>query len=257
MTRGSGRVSPPAVLSARRRETTPHPRRHAGPVDVTATLAGAPPVTFMATAQRLTLTQRSGDRRERAGQTCPEQSAGGVGGSERHCGDDRDRHLGGDRGSGACRLPALLSAPMVPRQPSPSAPRRAPVEVTATLAGAPPVTFMATALPTNGDVTLTKESGDDQGDAQHPLDRPLVVVLAANGQRLSNRTVSWQVTSGAGTLATGTTTTNGEGRTQNTLTLGSGARRGPDHRHRGRGHDDVRRHRGAGSRSPAGHRLWQ
>jgi outer membrane autotransporter protein len=83
---------------------------------------------------------------------------------------------------------------------------------------APQVTFNAQALPPN----LSVVSGDNQtGLSGTPLPQPLVVAITANGRAVVNRTVSWRVTSGSATLATDSTSTNGRGQTQNTLTLGA------------------------------------
>ena len=98
------------------------------------------------------------------------------------------------------------------------------VTVTATATGLPGVTatFQATVLaPPSLDIV----SGNNQsGSPGTQLPQPLTVVLRdANGLPLADRTITWQVTSGTGTVSPASSTTNIAGQTQTTLTLGATA----------------------------------
>ena len=70
--------------------------------------------------------------------------------------------------------------------------------------------------------TLIKISGDNQqGPANEPLPNPLIVeVRDQHGAPLQGIQVAFTVTRGDGTLTVGSTTTDANGRAQNTLTLG-------------------------------------
>lgn len=74
-----------------------------------------------------------------------------------------------------------------------------------------------------GTATLLKESGDGQTAAPGAaLAAPLVVeVINASGLPVSGATVSFSVTSGGGSLSTGSVTTGSNGQASVTLTLGS------------------------------------
>ena len=93
--------------------------------------------------------------------------------------------------------------------------------VMAIVAGLEPATFTATgvAIPQ----TLDKLSGDGQeGAAGAALTEPLVVeVRDQNGNSLPGAAVTFAVTAGGGTLSAATATTDADGRTSTTLTLGS------------------------------------
>jgi hypothetical protein len=56
-----------------------------------------------------------------------------------------------------------------------------------------------------------------------PLPQPFVIVLTDEWPPLAQQTANWQVTSGSGTLASASTSTNGIGQAQNTFTLGATA----------------------------------
>ena len=98
------------------------------------------------------------------------------------------------------------------------------VTVTATVAGLPGAVarFQATVvlMPMP---SLDIVSGDNQsGSPGTQLPQPLTVVLRGIPD-LGGRTITWQVTSGTGTVSPASSTTNTAGQTQTTLTLGATA----------------------------------
>ncbi len=95
---------------------------------------------------------------------------------------------------------------------------------TATVTGLNPTSVNATA--TRGDATvITIVSGDAQVDtAGRTLRQPLVVrVTDTNGNAASGVGVTWSRVSGSGTLSAATSTTDAQGQTQATYTLGNGS----------------------------------
>jgi outer membrane autotransporter protein len=199
-----------------------------GPVTVIASLAGVPSitVTFKATALLPTLAIVSGNnQRGLPGRPLPQPLVVAIAGQEGEAGAGRTVTWQVTAGA------ATLAAASTPSGANGQAQNTltlgdgsAPVVVTASLAGIPAVTvtFSATVLRP----TLAVVSGDEQqGAPGQTLPQPLVVaVTSPEGTRASGgRVVSWNVASGAATLATPSTAVGGNGQAQNTLTLGSAA----------------------------------
>ena len=95
------------------------------------------------------------------------------------------------------------------------------IEIEAVSGDLSPATFtITTGEPPDA---ITKFSGDDQsGRPSAALANPFVVeVIDENDDPVSGVTVTFAVTAGGGTLSATSATTNNNGRTQTTLTLGS------------------------------------
>jgi outer membrane autotransporter protein len=92
------------------------------------------------------------------------------------------------------------------------------ISIQASAGSAGTVTFSETAATGGG---LTVISGNNQTGTTGGALQPFVLQLGSGTQGASNVVVTWTVTQGSGTLSSPTTTTDSNGRTSNTLTLGT------------------------------------
>lgn len=97
-----------------------------------------------------------------------------------------------------------------------------PGSFTATATSGPNCTGSASTVVTIGSPNIAIVSGDNQtGVINTALPNPFVVQVTSGGSPLGNFPVTWQVTSGSGTLSATTTTTGANGQASTTLTLGA------------------------------------
>jgi outer membrane autotransporter protein len=95
-----------------------------------------------------------------------------------------------------------------------------PISITANAGSAGTVTFSETATTGGG---LTVVSGNNQTGTAGGTLQPFVLQLGSGTSGASNVVVTWTITQGSGTLISPTTTTDSNGHTSNTLTLGPNA----------------------------------
>jgi hypothetical protein len=203
----------------------------AGPITVTATGQGiATPATFTATATQpvgapATVTPNSAVTqsgivnqlvtappsvivRDAAGQPVPGATVtfAVAGGGGSLAGASQTTNASGIATVGSWRLGQIAGANTV----------------TATVTGITPASFSATGTAT-APLTVTKDSGDAQtGSPSTALANPLVVqVQDSFANVVSGATVAWSVTAGGGSVAPTSATTDVNGRSRTTWTLGA------------------------------------